>query len=105
MSGVPVAAVQRLLASAEECATGPLRPLGWSELLDLDTQETLRWASSTEEASFSMAELEALTTQGCDDYAAETCEQATQQWRHLTPDQRRLYARRVRGLPELAAEQ
>ncbi|MEQ9319061.1 MAG: hypothetical protein RIF41_07865 [Polyangiaceae bacterium] len=36
MSGVPVAAVQRLLASAEECATGPLRPLGWSELLDLD---------------------------------------------------------------------
>ena len=76
-----------------------------SELLDLDTQETLRWASSSEEASFSMAELEALTTQECDDYSAETCEQATQQWRRLTPDQRRLYARGVRGLPELAAEQ
>lgn len=34
MSGVPVAAVERLLASAEDSAAGSLRP-GWPELLDV----------------------------------------------------------------------
>jgi hypothetical protein len=73
-------------------------------LQDLDTQTCFLWAPSAEEASFSMAELQALTTQECDDYSEEACQQATRQWRRLTPEQRQLYAQGVQGLPQLAVQ-